>query len=139
MHRALRTYFSLATLALTALTFTACRPKGEAASRPAPDPNTPVPVEVESHFQGDVTIYLVRGSLRQRLGMVTALGTGAFTFPWRWLGASGNNRLMVYPLAGAAAYFSDPLILQPGQWVRWTLMADLGRSNLVVYNGPEAP
>ena len=29
---------------------------------------------------GDVTIYLVRGSLRQRLGMVTALGTADSPF-----------------------------------------------------------
>lgn len=139
MHRALRTCSWLAVIALIAVIFSACRSKGEGASTPAPDPDTPVPVEVESHFQGDVTIYLVRGSLRQRLGMVTALGTGTFSFPWRWLAASGNSRLMVYPIAGAGSYFSDPLILQPGQWIKWTLMADLGRSSLAVYAGPEAP
>jgi hypothetical protein len=117
---------------LMALTVLGCR-KRDAETRPAPDPNTPVPVEIESHFMGDVTIYLVRGGLRQRLGMVTALGTAEFTFPWRWLSQSGTSRLMAYPIAGARAQLSEPLILQPGQWIKWTLEANLDRSSMAVY------
>jgi hypothetical protein len=117
---------------LVALTVLGCR-KRDAETRPAPDPNTPVPVQIESHFMGDVTIYLVRGSLRQRLGMVTALGSAEYTFPWRWLSQSGTSRLMAYPIAGARAQLSDPLILQPGQWIKWTLEADLDRSSMAVY------
>jgi hypothetical protein len=117
---------------LVGLTLLGCR-KRDAETRPAPDPNTPVPVEIESHFMGDVTIYLVRGSQRQRLGMVTGLGTAEFSFPWRWLSQSGTSRLMAYPIAGARAQLSDPLILQPGQWIKWTLEADLDRSSMAVY------
>jgi len=117
---------------LVALTVLGCR-KRDVETRPAPDPNTPVPVEIESHFMGDVTVYLVRGGLRQRLGMVTALGTAQFTFPWRWLSQSGSSRLMAYPIAGARAQFSEPLTLQPGQWIKWTLEADLDRSSMAVY------
>ena len=117
---------------LMAMTVLACR-KRDAETRPAPDPNTPVPVEIESHFMGDVTIYLVRGSMRQRLGMVTGLGTAEFTFPWRWLSQSGTSRLMAYPIAGARAHLSEPLIVQPGQWIKWTLEADLTRSSMAVY------
>ena len=40
----------------------ACRHQGEPTV--PPDPNTPVLVEVVSHFQGDVVIYLLRGSQR---------------------------------------------------------------------------
>jgi hypothetical protein len=117
---------------LMALTVLGCR-KRDAETRPAPDPNTPVPVQIENHFMGDVTIYLVRGSLRQRLGMVTALGSAEYTFPWRWLSQSGTSRLMAYPVAGARAQLSEPLILQPGQWIKWTLEADLDRSSMAVY------
>jgi hypothetical protein len=117
---------------LMALTVLGCR-KRDAETRPAPDPNTPVPVQIESHFMGDVTIYLVRGSLRQRLGMVTALGTAEFTFPWRWLSQSGSSRLMAYPVAGARAQLSEPLIMQQGQWIKWTLESDLDRSSIAVY------
>jgi hypothetical protein len=114
------------------LTVGACR-KRDDVSQPAPNPNTPVPVEVENHYQGDVTIYLVRGSMRQRLGMVTALGMAEFTFPWRWLSQSGSSRLLAYPIAGARAHASEPLNLQPGQWIKWTLEGDLDRSSLAIY------
>ena len=130
--RAMRTARIVGLSLLVALTLLGCR-KRDAETRPAPDPNTPVPVEIESHFMGDVTIYLVRGSLRQRLGMVTALGTAEFTFPWRWLSQSGSSRLMAYPVAGARAQLSEPLILQPGQWIKWTLEASLDRSSMAVY------
>jgi hypothetical protein len=116
---------------LVSLTVLACRKRD--AATPAPDPNTAVPVEIENHYMGDVTIYLVRGSLRQRLGMVTALGTAEFTFPWRWLSQSGSSRLLAYPIAGARAQLSEPLIVQPGQWIKWTLEADLTRSSMAVY------
>jgi hypothetical protein len=117
---------------LMALAVLGCR-KRDAETRPAPDPNTPVPVQIENHFMGDVTIYLVRGSLRQRLGMVTALGSAEYTFPWRWLSQSGSSRLLAYPIAGARAQLSEPLILQPGQFIKWTLEADLDRSSMAVY------
>ena len=117
---------------LVALVVGACRKRGD-VDQPAPDPNTPVAVEIENHYQGDVTIYLVRGGLRQRLGMVTALGTAEFTFPWRWLSQSGSSRLLASPIAGARSYLSEPLLMQPGQWIKWTLEADLGRSSMAVY------
>lgn len=109
----------------------ACRSKGAEPST-QPDPDATVLVEVENHFMGDVVIYLVRGSLRQRLGMVTALSSTEFSFPWRSLGSSSNNRLVAYPIAGSA-YASDPLLIQPGQWIKWTLESDLSRSSLAVY------
>ena len=109
-----------------------CRSKGPDASV-QPDPDTPVPIEIESHFMGDVVIYLVRGSERQRLGMVTALSTAEFTVPWRRLMRSSNNRLLAYPIAGASAYASDPLLLKPGQGIKWTLESDLNRSSMAVW------
>jgi hypothetical protein len=109
----------------------ACRHQGEPTM--TADPNRPVLVEVESHFQGDVVIYLLRGSQRERLGLVTGLGSAAFTFPYRRLGSSGSSRLLAYPIAGASSYASDPLYIQPGQSLKWTLEAELSRSSLVSY------
>ena len=110
----------------------ACHSKGPATSA-QPDPDEQVLVEVESHYQGDVIVYLVTGNVRDRLGTVTALSRAEFTFPFRRLQMSSNTRLMAYPLAGAQAYFSEPLLVQPGQYVSWTLESDLGRSTLAVY------
>ena len=109
-----------------------CRSKAPDTSV-RPDPNTPVPIEIESHFMGDVVIYLARGSDRQRLGMVTALSKAEFSVPWRRLSGSSNYRLIAYPIAGAAAHASDPLLLRPGQGIKWTLESDLGRSSMAVW------
>ena len=103
------------------------------AGQTTAEANTPVLVEIESHFQGDVVIYLMRGNQRERLGMVTALGSASYTFPYRRLGTSGSSRLLAYPIAGASAWASDPLYIQPGQSLKWTLEAELSRSNLVSY------
>jgi hypothetical protein len=113
---------------------TGCRSKhAQTAPDPEADPNTPVVVEVESHYQGDIVIYLIQGSQRQRLGMVTALSRAEFSFPWRRLGLSGSSRLLAYPIAGTRAVPSDPLYVQPGQSISWTLESDLDRSSLAVY------
>ena len=112
----------------------ACHSKGEAAgAEPKADPNTPVLLEVENHYLGDVVIYLMQGNQRDRLGMVTALSKATYTFPYRRLGVTGNTRLLAYPIAGRSAYASDPLLVQPGQSVSWTLESDLDRSSLAVW------
>ncbi len=111
-----------------------CRSKGEdTAVEPRVDPDTPVVVEVENHYLGDVVIYLSQGSLRQRLGLVTALSSAEFSFPWRRLSRSGTSRLLAHPIAGARTYASDPLNVQPGQSISWILASDLDRSSLAVY------
>jgi hypothetical protein len=111
---------------------TGCQRGNGATTSVTPDPNTPVLVEAENHFQGDLVIYLLRGAHKERLGMVTALSSGTFTLRWRNLGTSGSARLMAYPLAGRS-FESEPLHLQPGQSIKWTLEADLDRSTLVVH------
>lgn len=111
-----------------------CRSKDPATSaEPALDPDTPVPVEIENHYHGDVVIYLAQGSQRQRLGMVTALSNASFSFPWRRLSVTGTSRLVAYPIAGSRAYPSEPLYVQPGQYISWTLESDLDRSSLAIY------
>jgi hypothetical protein len=128
----MRTFCAALFLTLASLACHHHHQDDEATNTP-PDPNTPVLVEVDSHFQGDVVIYLLRSGQRERLGMVSGLGNAAFTFPYRKLGNSGSSRLLAYPIAGSAAYASDALYIQPGQSLKWTLEADLSRSNLVSY------
>ena len=111
-----------------------CRSKGAATTgQPEPAPDTPVPVEIESHYHGDLVIYLVQDGHRQRLGMVTALDRVLFTVPYTRFGVGGDVRLSAYPIGGRRAVTSEPLLVHPGQSVVWTLEADLDGSNLVVY------
>jgi hypothetical protein len=94
--------------------------------------NTPVDVEVENHNWSDIVVYLVRGTQRQRLGMVNALSNTVFTFPYRRLGSSGDARLSAHAIGGGG-YTSESVLVQPGQMLKWTLESDLSRSSLAVY------
>ncbi|MDQ3137077.1 MAG: hypothetical protein M3Q93_05770 [Gemmatimonadota bacterium] len=119
---------------LLAAALTGCGSKTDQTSaEPQVDPNTPVLVEVENHYQGDVIIYLSQGAQRQRLGMVSALSSAEFSFPWRRLSLSGTSRLVAYPIAGSQTHSSDQLHVQPGQSISWTLEGDLDRSSLSVW------
>lgn len=123
---------ALALLTLNSAAGAACH-RHPATDAPAPDPNAPVPLTVENHYYGDVVIYLVHGSQRERLGMVSALATATFSFPFRRLSPSGTSRLFAYPIAGSRGLTSDPLLVQPGQEISWTLESDLDRSSMTVF------
>jgi hypothetical protein len=92
-----------------------------------------VPLEVESHHWSDIVIYLMDGNQSQRLGMVAGLSTKNFVFPYRRLTSGGKLRLRAYPVGGPGSFTSEDLLIQPGQWIKWTLESDLSRSSLAVY------
>lgn len=110
---------------------------GFLSSRHSQSENSParseISVEVENHNWSDIVIYLMNGNQSQRLGMVTGLSTIHFVFPYRRLATGGNVRLRAYPIGGPEAFTSERLLVQPGQWVKWTLESDLSRSFLGVY------
>jgi hypothetical protein len=105
-------------------------------SQPQPPVDSPqtgaIMVTVESHNWSDVTIYLVTGGLPQRLGMVTALSNATFDFSSHWLNTSAGIRLRALPVAGRP-FTSDPILVQPGQVITWTLENDLDTSSHSVY------
>jgi hypothetical protein len=107
-------------------------------SPPQPQPSAASPqtgtimVTVESHSWSDITIYLVTGGLPQRLGMVTALSNATFDFPSQRLNTSAGVRLRALPVAGRP-FTSDPILVQPGQVITWTLENDLDTSSHSVY------
>ena len=90
-------------------------------------------LEVENHGWSDIVIYLVRGTAADRLGMVGSLTTKTFVFPFRKLGTGTDVRLRAYPIGGPRSFTSENVLVQPGQWIKWTLESDLTRSFLGVY------
>jgi hypothetical protein len=96
-------------------------------------PAEDVSVAIDNHNWSDIVIYLMRGTQAQRLGMVTALSTIEFAFPYSSLNSGGNLRLKAYPIGGSGAFTSEDLQVQPGQMIKWTLESDLSRSFLAIY------
>jgi hypothetical protein len=89
-------------------------------------------LEVENHNWSDIVIYLMRGDQSHRLGLVTAVSTAHFAFPYRHLRTGGNARLRAHAVGGPQAVTSENLLVQPGQWIKWTLESDLRRSFLAL-------
>jgi len=128
-----RSLSAAAALLVSAPLLSGCARGGETTGSAGTSQDVEVALEVENHNWSDIVIYLVRGGSSHRLGMVTALSTRRFVFPFRHLGSSGNNRLRAYPIGGGDDFTSEDVLIQPGQWIKWTLEGHLSRSSLAVY------
>jgi hypothetical protein len=95
--------------------------------------NSEIALEVESHHWSDIVVYLMNGSQSERLGMVNGLSSKQFVFPFRKLASGGRARLRAYAIGGAGSITSEDLLVQPGQWIKWTLESDLDRSSLAIH------
>jgi hypothetical protein len=127
-----RTAWALLLPPLVSLLLSGCASHHATTQTTAPTVNTPVDLEVENHNWSDIVIYLVRGTQRQRLGMVNALSSTVFTFPYHRLGSSGDARFSAHAIGGSG-YTSESVLVQPGQSLKWTIESDLARSSLAVY------
>jgi hypothetical protein len=106
--------------------------RGATFGADAPDPVTPEPrATIRNYNWRDVTIYLVRGPTRTRLGFVNAHDSRTFVLP-RALMPTGTVRLMVDPIAASGGYVSDEITVSPGQVVELAVMPYLGMSTFAI-------
>ena len=105
-------------------------------SRPGAVPDEPVdgvPLQISNHNWSDVVIYVVRDGFQSRLGVAAAATATSFTLPRRMLGQAGELQLFGRPIGAKGSAFTETVIVQPGQWVEWTLEDDLSRSAIGVF------
>lgn len=105
-------------------------------SRPDPVAEGPadgVPLEISNHNWSDVVIYVVRDGFQSRLGVAGAASATSFLLPRRMLGQAGELQLFGRPIGAQGSAFTETVIVQPGQWVEWTLEDDLSRSAIGVF------
>jgi hypothetical protein len=104
----------------------------EQTPAPAAESNE-VSLEIINHHWLDVTIYVVRDGQPARVGIANASSSVSFVLPSRMLGQGGEIRLLGRPIGGAGGTASETVVVQPGQWIEWTLESDLSRSTIGVY------
>jgi len=92
-----------------------------------------VELQIANHNWSDMVIYVVRDGQPSRVGVATAASSASFMLPRRMLGQGGEIRLYGRPIGGRGEALSESVIVQPGQWVEWTLEDDLERSAIGVY------
>lgn len=117
------------------LSVTACHPAApppESAAYPA-DSAGDIPLEIANHNWLDVIIYVVRDGQASRVGIANASSSASFSLPARMLGQGREIRLWGHPIGGTGGTLTETVVVQPGQWIEWTLESDLDRSAIGVY------
>ena len=127
----LRQLTALAAFGLT--TLGACHQGRSVGAAAAEAGNTrSITVRVVNHAWLDVTVYLLQGAHRDRIGVATASSTSTFQIPLRQLSAGAEYRLYGDPVGSRQTVRSEPLHAQDGDVVTWTLEDDLARSSIDV-------
>ncbi len=106
-------------LAVLALVFTACFPN--TASSPSAPLTT---LRVQNQGFADMTIYLIRGSERQRLGVAGGLTTVVLTIPSRVLHGPTALRFLADPIGGARQPLTEEVTVTEGDEI--TMMIPSG-------------
>ena len=75
-------------------------------------------VRVENRSMLDMTIYVVRGSERRRLGLVNALSTQVLQIPRVLISGSGVLRFMADPIGGSRTPVSEEIFVKDGDVVQ---------------------
>jgi hypothetical protein len=122
-------------VALAALLLTsACWHRHTPSSpRSAGAPEGEIALRVTNHNYLDVTVYVLHDGQRTRVGTVTGSSTQLFLLPMRLLGQGREIQLLGDPIGSPAFARTETLIVQPGQYIDWTLETDLRRSSVGVY------
>jgi hypothetical protein len=110
------------------------RPSDSAAPAPAPAPEIrgPVTLRVTNSNWSDVRIYLVRGAMWTRLGIVTTNSTVEFSIPADLLSGATSVTLVADPVAGAGAWTTPLPVTSPGDEFELVVENFLQYSHLVV-------
>jgi len=103
-------------------------------SEPAPETEpVDVPLEIDNHNWLDVIIYVVHDGERSRVGIANASSQSSFVLPARLMGQGHELRLLGHPIGGTGGTITETVVVQPGQYIEWTLESDLNRSAIGVY------
>ena len=92
-----------------------------------------IALRVSNHNFLDVTIYVVHDGQRTRVGTVTGSSSQVFFLPFRLLGQGREIQLLGDPIGSTQLARTERLVVQPGQYIDWTLETDLRRSSVGVY------
>jgi outer membrane biogenesis lipoprotein LolB len=92
-----------------------------------------VTIQVRNYNWQDVTVYILDGSLKKRLGFVTTTTTKTFNINENTLPPSGNIRLYADPIGANDTFASESINIGSGGTIIWEVRQPLNMSNLYIY------
>jgi hypothetical protein len=122
--------------AVLAILLSACAPAAmnDGADGPEPRVGRSASISVENRNWMDMNVYLVQGTTRVRLGMVTGMSRATFSMPRGMEGYPGQLRLLADPIGSLRGYLSEPVQIRPGQQVALQVGDNLNQSFVSIWN-----
>ena len=90
-------------------------------------------VHVINDNWNDMTVYAVTNGYRRRLGTVTSFTSRVLTLPPTLLILNDELRLVADPIGSRGVYVSEPLVVNAGDVVEWTVRNNIRLSNIFIY------
>ena len=123
-------YFAVAAFVILG----ACAPATE-QTRGQHAANSGTTLMVQNENWNDVTIYLLRGTTRMRIGSVVAMGKAEFKLPAAYVVGVSDVTLQAAPVGSNESYISPAIMIFPGAQLALTVGSALRLSNFAVYAG----
>ena len=95
--------------------------------------NAEVTILVRNRHWLDLNIYLIRGTVSERLATAGGLSEKIISLPWRRITGSGTIRLGADPVGQNRGIVSETIVVRPSSVVEWTIESDLRASHVSVY------
>ncbi len=92
-----------------------------------------IPLQVINHHWLDVTIYVLHGGQRTRLGVAGGSAQTRMSLPPSLLRAGRELQLYGDPIGSTERAITEVVVVQPGQSIEWLLESGLDRSTVSVY------
>lgn len=122
------------TLALLLIGLPSCATAPEVRA-PLPGRESAVVVAVTNENWADMSVYVVQGGSRFRLGAVTSMATERFRLPRHMVaGPSGGIQLMADAIGSATVYRTEPILVSRGQWIEFIIQNAINFSSYSVRN-----
>lgn len=118
--------------AAVAFTLGACAPAAQQSGSNTPAPNRTTLTVENNNFQ-DVTVYLIGGSTRTRLGTVTSMKQEEFRIPQTLASGVADLVIEAVPFGNGETYRSPTFQITPGSQVSLRVGQQMLLSNLRLY------
>lgn len=122
-----------ALFALCVLPVAGCFLSHRGTATSASPPEGEIALSVTNHNFLDVVIYVRHDGQETRIGTVTGSSTQLFSVPARLLGQGREIQLFGHAIGSSVPARTETIVVQPGQYIEWTLETDLRRSSVAVY------
>lgn len=95
--------------------------------------NAEVTILVRNRHWLDLNIYLIRGTVSERLGTAGGLSDRVISLPWRRVAAGGTMRLAADPIGQNRGVITETILVRPSSVVEWTIESGLRGFHLSVF------